>query len=503
MSDSPSIRRETNLLSDQPSSVDAFEGGHERVAQGLSELVEDEDGGKAVALSGPYGSGKSTVVRLLEDKMKGGPQDTRVFVYDAWEHQGDPLRRSFIDSIIEFLRDEEWAGEKEWEDEQERLARRKETTTVETKPKLKVWGRWVALALFLSPLGIVFVNSFVKTKDGTLQGAIPEVLFWIGGLFVALLPILLIGAAWIFSGRDPFYVLVKKSEQEEETKTIRTPDPTTIEFQHIFQKIVKKTISGSSRQLIVVVDNLDRLPPEQALQTWATMRTFFENGTRTGEWEKKFWLLVPINFEALEGLFGKEEKETSSDEEKKATSDDEEKRATSDNETPSDSANSDEGRGMSSNDHDTVQAFADKTFHTVFHVSPPVLSDWEKFMKDQLRKAFPEKMENGETVSRDYHAVYRVYRTAGVRKNQIPTPHDIKVFINRLSALYRQWGDEMDLKTLAAFELKRNLISPNGHEITEGTLLSDRLKGELEPSEWQKSLQPSTLTSIPNGPFRS
>lgn len=109
----------TQLLSDAPVDEDAFEGGHDRVAEALANLIRDEEGGKAIALRGPYGSGKSTVIEILEDKIEDDGE-TRIFTYDAWEHQGDPLRRSFIESLVEFFEEVGWAEEDEWEDEVEK-----------------------------------------------------------------------------------------------------------------------------------------------------------------------------------------------------------------------------------------------------------------------------------------------------------------------------------------------------------------------------------------------
>jgi ABC-type transporter Mla maintaining outer membrane lipid asymmetry ATPase subunit MlaF len=84
------LDRTTNLLSDAPADEDAFKGGgHERVANALASLIRDEEGGKAVALQGPYGSGKSTVIEILDDKIEDDGE-TRIFTCDAWEHQGDP-----------------------------------------------------------------------------------------------------------------------------------------------------------------------------------------------------------------------------------------------------------------------------------------------------------------------------------------------------------------------------------------------------------------------------
>ena len=148
--------QQTKLLSDAPAEDDAFEGGHDRVAGALAELIQEEDGGKAIALKGPFGSGKSTVVRLLENELeevdKEENEDTRIFTYDAWEHQGDPLRRSFIESLVEFLQEEEWADDDEWEDEIERIARRIEETELETEPVLTDWRICVSVTLFQYPL---------------------------------------------------------------------------------------------------------------------------------------------------------------------------------------------------------------------------------------------------------------------------------------------------------------------------------------------------------------
>lgn len=375
MSDN-SQNRQTRLLSDAPADEDAFEGGHDRVAEALAGLIQDEEGGKAVALKGPFGSGKSTVVRLLENELKEVDreegEDTRIFTYDAWEHQGDPLRRSFIESLVEFLEKEGWAGEDEWEDEIERIARRKEETTHKTEPVLTEWGRKVALALFLSPLGLAGFAVFARGAIGEVQAQDPS-WWWFGG-FVALAVVALaffllpLFQYWRAKRNtddedgDPFYLFFQKTQEEKETKTIRTPDPTTIEFQEIFRDIISQTLKDGKRQLIVVVDNLDRLPPEQALSTWATMRTFFETrGKNEEEWMDRFWLVVPLNFEALRGVFT----------------------ASAGNESNSNDG-SDERRGEERTDADSVEAFANKTFSTVFRVAPPVLSDWETFMKDQL-----------------------------------------------------------------------------------------------------------------------
>ena len=89
------MNEKTTLLDDSPATSDAF-GAHQRIAGAVLQLVENEPGGKAIALIGQWGSGKSTVVNLAQN---AAPKNVGVFVFDAWAHQGDPLRRTFLEEF--------------------------------------------------------------------------------------------------------------------------------------------------------------------------------------------------------------------------------------------------------------------------------------------------------------------------------------------------------------------------------------------------------------------
>jgi ATPase subunit of ABC transporter with duplicated ATPase domains len=99
------------LVDDAPAASDAFLGhAHQSVATAIARLVETELGGRVIGLEGAWGSGKSTIVGLIKshfdiEPTKHGAQETRVSVFDAWSHQGDPLRRTFLEALLDDVAD--------------------------------------------------------------------------------------------------------------------------------------------------------------------------------------------------------------------------------------------------------------------------------------------------------------------------------------------------------------------------------------------------------------
>lgn len=112
----------TRTIDDAPASADVF-GSHAPIAAAIRELITTEPGGRTIGLEGGWGSGKSTVVRLLNDQLDGS--DTQVVVFDAWAHEGDPLRRSFLETLIKSISEKDWIKRQPWSERRESLARRR------------------------------------------------------------------------------------------------------------------------------------------------------------------------------------------------------------------------------------------------------------------------------------------------------------------------------------------------------------------------------------------
>ena len=109
-------RCETRLLPDTPADADAF-GSHERVARSIAEVVKTESGGgNAIGLEGGWGAGKSTIDGLISQKLSEAKERThKIAVFDVWFHQDDPLRRTFLESLIKQVQEFEWVYNREWD----------------------------------------------------------------------------------------------------------------------------------------------------------------------------------------------------------------------------------------------------------------------------------------------------------------------------------------------------------------------------------------------------
>ena len=456
----------TRLLDDLPADHDAF-GPHQRIAKAIADLIKNEKSGKAIALVGPWGSGKSTIVRLLKKSLEGS-KDIGVFVFDAWEHQGDPLRRSFLERFIDWLLDEKgWLSKRDrWLEEKEKIARRIRFTR--RFPRFTPAGSIIALTTLLVPVGLGLLSL---GKTTTINLWIFQVQALHLGLGLSVTPFVLLAIISLcsllhprlrkfFVGREIPYkdvlslLLAGRIEESEEHET---PDPTSIEFRSVFEKAVSEALGRKNhRQLVIVVDNLDRVSVEDALKIWATLRPFFkrEELTRQSTWDNRLWLIVPFAPEMPQRLW-KDDSQDKSDLEEV----DQEKERTS--------LQQEKSKAEQLRRHKSLaDEFVEKTFQIRFYVPLPVMSDWRKFFLEQLSEeekgAFPKHFQRHLD---DLHAIYWVFDAKRASNHRPPTPREIKLFINQLGAYHRIWQDKIPLPVQAWYVLTvHDLIVKHGPE---------------------------------------
>ena len=111
--DNDSVEKNTQdyprFISNQPCGIDKTEGhSQERLSNAIAEHITATDKEnnnnipRIIGLKGEWGVGKSNVIRQLQEneKIKGGYY---IFEYDAWGHQEDLQRRSFLETLTERL----------------------------------------------------------------------------------------------------------------------------------------------------------------------------------------------------------------------------------------------------------------------------------------------------------------------------------------------------------------------------------------------------------------
>lgn len=423
MSSSKSESNTPKYIIDKPSGEDLYEGqSQNKLSENIAQfIVENESSGKKViGIEGEWGSGKSNVIEILRSKLKS---DYYFFIYDAWGHQEDLTRRSILEGLLTRLIDDEiLMGKKDvWEKELKSLLAKTVEKEQKNIPQL-------SNALIFSFVGILLYSitknisdNYLKIHTGT--NIFPNTWNYIIAFLISLIAFipLIIWLVYAFFNskkgekskyfKELFYVYKGKEIKSisEETITEREPTPIT------FTKYLTKLEKGASKKLVIVFDNMDRLPSEKVKQVWSSIHTFFSSD----EYNLKTWAIVPFDNNHIVNIFTEEDKYSSHDDMLFHQSD----------------------------------SYIHKTFSIVFHISPPVLSDWKLFFNNKFKSAFgfyPPENQIIETIF-NYHHI----------DDPKIKPRDIIFFINELVSLKKLWNEEIPFKYLALFALKRMNISQN------------------------------------------
>lgn len=423
----------TLLISDIPADHDQF-GAHSRIAEAVAESIRAEAGGRSIGIEGPWGSGKSTVVNLLKARLAA--PDVHTWVFDAWAHEGDPLRRTFLEGLITELLSRDWLVPREkWEKELRKLSRREKVVRTRSKPRVPIGGYLVAFGLVLVPFGVVLFRAGVGTGI-SLRGVEVNELALLGGLLIAgplLVPLIawvLMQILWFTSPlkrksarlvlRDVFTPLAKVHDIEVVSESIEDPEPTSVDFAAKFDDCLAAALPDRERdrRLVIVLDNLDRLASdEQAKRIWATIQPYLQPSNRFS-WQERFWMIVTYDRSALYRLAPTREK---------------------------------------------GQSYVDKTIRVEYSVPPPVLSNWRSYLRGKLNEALPNHPPAElDAVTRLISVLYPDFAAP-------PTPRELVQIINSLGAFHRQWDHSISLLNIAYHVVAKRRGSALDEPIHEGT----------------------------------
>jgi uncharacterized membrane protein YwzB len=472
-----------DIVFGEPQSEDAFSaGGHDRSARALADSLDKiikhgQASGKyggAIGLEGNWGSGKTTVIQIAEGKLEklSGGVDFKVMTFDMWAHQSDEFRRAFLEEFLNFIEKRgsfEADGKKVVDVEVERNAirNRKKHVTDAVQRNYTFIGAIVVLMLPFLPLLYSWLQPASFANRSKLGWA-PQASIAIGVMIVVAAVIGYLVSYFGVDGKERAKIktvrekfalgvsrlltISKNVKDQTTTQWIRDEDPTTVEFQEVFRGLLAK-VQGGNRRIVFVLDNVDRLPAEMVQKAWSDMRALF--AARASKPEETVLAVIPYDrYHVSQGLGSKGSvKDTSIDE--KAP------------------------KKVKPPEHDLFE----KTFDRIIRVSPPVPSDWRKYLNDRLDQAF------GETVgSESREKLYRLLRHWFVETDLHPTPRRIVSFVNDVSALLGQWGDVIPAESIGLYVLHREQVDRNHGALAQVDVVGDRFISIAGQKDWRQHL---------------
>ena len=151
--------RDIKFVDDHPSSSDEFRGRpHQTVANTLVSILTSGQGGRAIGLEGTWGSGKSTIIEIARSKLQSNDfdktdgQNHTFFIFDAWAHQSDPLRRVFLQELIQCLDSSHAIDKTYWTEQLDKLETRRKRTTETKAEKLSGVAKFVLITVPFLPI---------------------------------------------------------------------------------------------------------------------------------------------------------------------------------------------------------------------------------------------------------------------------------------------------------------------------------------------------------------
>lgn len=450
------------FLVDQPAKDDAF-GSHSRVAGAVARVVREAANINVIGLLGGWGSGKSTVVQAIRGDLepRAGEGPLHVFSYDAWLHQNDPPRRAFLEELIADLETIPGLIERGyWNDRLAELSGRSEKTETDTTRQLSPTGKWLFASLGLVPIGLALLDfDLVKKAFAEPPEAMAWELLQLATACVAA-PILVAiffyvlwrpwrqsfksdnGRWFILRGRfwrrhrapheseSILSLFTNHSVENAVNVTKISPDPTAIEFREAFNELLA-ACKSADRRLVVIVDNLDRLGEDEAMQLWGTIRSLFLGNNAAFETRglQAPTVILPIDSAAIERMIAKShEKEAG----------------------------------------DLAEAFIDKTFDITFQVSEPVRSDWREFLSARMREAL-DTLATDPNIYWTIKFVERANAQTGGGPEGAPqggaasrrmTPRKLIKYVNSIAGIAVQWpASDIHLLSMSLFAAHRDDIA--------------------------------------------
>ncbi|MBI2628192.1 MAG: hypothetical protein HYW71_02015, partial [Candidatus Niyogibacteria bacterium] len=248
---------------------------HEKIAPAVQEILENESCVHTIGLFSKWGTGKSTIIEMIRNKLK-----RPMFVFDAWKYQDDTLRRIFLIKLVDFLNQQGEQIDVSILDSIYKTIEINEHIKITDEIKIKHWPKkilslfkenWLFFASLLLLVVWIALDLLFGNRNIVIQG-IKNFAAVIGSFsLLAFFLVPLFTKIWerhvsrFMESLNPLSTIKTRVEKEER---LNSPE----QFELLFQKIIEKV----NKKIVIVFDNIDRVQGDTAIKILSTIKTFLD-----------------------------------------------------------------------------------------------------------------------------------------------------------------------------------------------------------------------------------
>tara|TARA_B100000745_G_C20154130_1_gene395546 strand:+ start:4558 stop:7359 length:2802 start_codon:yes stop_codon:yes gene_type:complete len=276
MSDEEERELGFNLLKDQPLSLeDDDRFGYVRIAKALQRLIVVAEPPFTIGLFGQWGSGKSTVCFLLAslfEKDKSLKGKYGVYYFDTWKYERDSFRRQFLIKL-----DKTFKLGLNFSETLNHSLTKYSAPTVKEIWKVAWANMLLRILVVLVALAVIAwgVTRFTDTKDIFSDVLLLLTSTGLIGIFVTF--------------------IINSIQSLHKTEQYGRPDSAEGFEKHFNEAITKIR----KEKVVIMIDNLDRLTHEKAVELLSDIKTFLANRDRNDEVKDKVIFVVPCDNKAI------------------------------------------------------------------------------------------------------------------------------------------------------------------------------------------------------------
>lgn len=448
-----------HFLDPKPKGIDKFDSlSQKRLVKSIADYILQNDDiqntkrivmPRIIGIEGEWGSGKSNVIEMLRHSPL--ISNYNFYVYNAWGNQEDLQRRSILEGLTNQLVNNKGKtllpkktkitlrnGDTKtvsWKERLKYLLASKKDIETNIKPQLNGWIALIILAIIFAPIFVNLAKGLESHPVWYYIVLLIPLFMIVIGYCVVVISELRKECRWkSFPNALNRMLLVYKGKDVHENKyeTISSEEPTVEEFRNWMSDISDGLTEN--QKVIIVFDDMDRLPAEKVKRLWSTIHTFF-----AGEGFERIWVIIPFDRKHLANAFEDCEQ------------------------------------------NHVIDYFIQKTFPVVYRVAPPLKKDFDTVFMSYIQDAFGESEKE-----EDLRLVDRIYKLSEPK----PNVRAIMSFINEMVSLRQQWSIiDIPLVHIAVYLIGKNDFEKDPIDAILNAAYLDKLGGLVKKDiRFQKSV---------------